>query len=80
MNIEIPNYPQPEKQKVTNGLKLNVPVKPTDPVARSLAKPDACMKPATFVNQNSKVRVRPMFNGKRQGRRKGRDYRDVKFY
>lgn len=53
--------------------------KPVDPVARSLAKPDACAKPATM---GKGVRVRVMSGDKSMKRRKRRknDPRDVKFY
>lgn len=66
---EIPNYPPTQPLK-------RIPV---DPVARSLAKPDACSKPATM----GKVRVR-VTQGDKSLRRKRKhghpDKRDVHFY
>lgn len=69
--IDIPNYPLPEKQ--------DVPVK-QDPVARSIAKPDAFAKPAT-IGKGSVTRVR-LTNEKPKGRprKRKRDKRDVKFF
>lgn len=51
---------------------------PVDPVARSLAKPDACAKPAVL----GKVRVRVTQGDKSLKRKKKypRDKRDVIFY
>lgn len=52
---------------------------PVDPVARSIARPDACAKPATL----GKVRVRVTQGGKSLKRKKKRnplDKRDVTFY
>lgn len=64
MNAEIPTYPALKKE---------------DPVARSMAKPDACAKPATM---GSKVRVRVTQGDKSLKRKKKRrnDPRDVAFY
>lgn len=71
MSIEIPKY-TPSKPEP-------VPVRKEDPVARSMAKPDACAKPGTFKSSPSKgVRVRVM-NDRVKIRRK-RDRRDVTFY
>lgn len=65
MNPTIPTYPA---------------VKREDPVARSMAKPDACAKPATL---GSKVRIRVTQGDKslKRSRKKRRnDPRDVTFY
>lgn len=64
---EIPQYVVPQK-------------KPVDPVARSIAKPDAFAKPATM--SGSKVRVRLTSPDKVKIRKKKRnwDKRDVTFY
>lgn len=76
--IAIPNYPQPKKE--------DVPIR-IDPVARSLAKPDAFMKPGTIGKVGRgrgtpETRIR-LTNEKpksfRQRRRK-RDPRDVHFF
>lgn len=53
--------------------------KPDDPVSRSMAKPDACAKPASL----GKVRVRVSTGDKslrRKKKRNPRDKRDVTFY
>lgn len=68
--IPIPNYPRPKAEAVE--VKL-------DPVARSMAKPDACAKPCTTKPANSRVRVR-VNNDRVRVRRKKRDKRDVQFY
>ena len=67
---EVPNYPPPKKEEP-----------PQDPVARSLARPDACAKPAVIGKHTTGVRVRPT-NQRMPGRpkRKKRDVRDVKFF
>lgn len=68
---EIPKYPPVQPLK-------KIPVE--DPVARSLARPDACAKPATM---GSKVRVRVTQGDKslkRKKKRGARDKRDVNFY
>lgn len=59
---------------------LGVPLKKTDPVARSMAKPDACAKPCN-INASRGVRVRVNM-GKVNIRRKKRNHdpRDVTFY
>lgn len=52
-----------------------------DPVARSMAKPDACAKPG--VMGRSSVRVRAMAATKAprvRMRRRKHDYRDVQYY
>lgn len=64
-----------------NDLPQYPPVKkPEDPVARSMAKPDACAKPATM----GKVRVRVAQGDKslkpRKRKRGPHDKRDVRFY
>lgn len=61
----IPTYSNPQQKK-------------EDPVARSLARPDACAKPATM----GKVRVRVTQGDKSLKRKKKRrnDKRDVTFY
>lgn len=62
---EVPQYPPVKK--------------PEDPVARSLARPDACAKPATM----GKVRVRVTQGDKSLKRKRKRgpaDKRDVHFY
>lgn len=67
---EIPKYPPLTAVK-------RIPVE--DPVARSLAKPDACAKPATM----GKVRVRVTQGDKSLKRRRKRgphDKREVHFY
>lgn len=69
MSVEFPKYPPLKPEPV--------PIKKEDPVARSLAKPDACAKPATFAKG---VRVRPMSGDKSLKRRKRKDPRDVQFY
>ena len=68
--VEIPKYTPPKKEEV----KITV-----DPVARSLARPDACAKPATIGKAGVRVRVT---NQRLPGRpkRKKRDYRDVKYF
>lgn len=67
MNAEVPTYP-PLKKLV-----------PEDPVARSLARPDACAKPCTT---NAKVRVRVSSGDKslKRKRKRRHDKRDVQFY
>lgn len=70
--IDVPHY-QPQK-------KEPVPIH-QDPVARSIAKPDAFAKPGTFGN--SKVRVRLSANPnnvKIRRKKKNWDRRDVTFY
>lgn len=61
--------------------KVNAQPEETDPVKRSMAKPDACAKPGTLGN--AKVRVRVLSGDKslksRRKRRK-KDRRDVQFY
>lgn len=51
-----------------------------DPVARSLARPDACAKPATIGHPKG-VRIRPT-NHRLPGRpkKRKRDYRDVRYF
>ena len=66
---EIPKYPPPPAKRI--------PLE--DPVARSLARPDACAKPATL----GKVRVRVTQGDKslkRKRKRGPQDKRDVHFY
>lgn len=66
---EIPNYPRPDQAKRV------------DPVARSMAKPDACAKPCTI---GKGVRVRVNLKGdktlRRSRRKRPHDKRDVAFY
>jgi hypothetical protein len=75
MNIEIPSYPTLKKEPVT----LHV-----DPVARSIAKPDAFMKPGTIGKPTGRgspsTRIR-LTNEKKIGRprKRKRDYRDVQY-
>lgn len=62
---EIPTYPKPKE----------------DPVARSLARPDACAKPATMGKGS--VRIRPMADSQKvkiRRKKKKHDPRDVHFY
>lgn len=72
MIVEIPKYPQPKSEPV--------PIQ-VDPVARSLARPDACAKPAVIGKHSAPVRVR-VTNQRLPGRpkRKKRDIRDVKYF
>lgn len=78
MSNTIADEPQPAQKK------QDVPIK-VDPVARSIARPDAFMKPGSVGKSNGRgsnaVRVR-MSNPNRKGRTKkfNRDYRDVQFY
>lgn len=69
MSVEVPNYTPPKKEEP-----------PQDPVARSLARPDACAKPAVIGHPKG-VRVRPT-NQRLPGRpkKKKRDIRDVKYF
>lgn len=58
------------------------PLKKEDPVARQMAKPDACAKPCSMGGAKS-VRVRPMNMSdkvKIRKKRKHWDRRDVAFY
>lgn len=70
--VDFPQYPVLEKQ--------DVPVITNPAVARSIAKRDAFMKPATLGKGNV-TRVR-LTNEKPKGRprRRKRDVRDVKFF
>lgn len=64
---EIPNYPLSRKQK-------------EDPVARSIAKPDACAKPCT-MSKGVRVRVNTGKSDiKIRKKRRNWDKRDVTFY
>lgn len=66
--IEIPNYPLPLKQK-------------EDPVARSIAKPDACAKPCTMSSKGVRVRVNTgKSDVKIRKKKRMWDKRDVTFY
>lgn len=64
---EIPKYPQPQKKE--------------DPVARSMARPDACAKPATLGTSRVRIRVstgdRSLLPRKKK---RHHDKRDVFFY
>lgn len=53
-----------------------------DPVARSVAKPDAFTKPGTIGNQSKPVRFRPLNWKQPRGRprKHAKDYRDVTYY
>ena len=69
MSVEIPHYPKPPET--------------VDPVARSIAKPDAFAKPGTVSSGSRGMRVRLTTGDKSlKPRRKKRnhDYRDVSFY
>ena len=74
MTIEIPNYPAQKKE--------DVPIKQSA-VERSIAKPDAFMKPASIGKANGRgtnaTRIR-MSNPNPKQRRRKRDPRDVSFY
>lgn len=64
---------QPEQSKP-------VPVL-VDPVARSLAKPDACAKPGTMGKSSVRVRALAATKSPRvRMRRRKHDYRDVQYY
>lgn len=54
--------------------------KPVDPVARSLAKPDACAKPATLGNSKVRVRVTSGDKSLKRKKRRKNDPRDVHFF
>ena len=71
MTAIIPTYPPLKKEPV--------PVK-QDPVARSMARPDACAKPCTM---NKGVRVRVTAGDKSlkpRKKKRNNDPRDVTFY
>lgn len=78
MIVEIPNYPEPKKDPVPI---VNATV------AKSIARPDAFMKPATIGKQGGRgtneTRIR-LTNQRQPGRprkrKRKRDVRDVKFY
>lgn len=72
MIVEIPKYPQPNPEPV--------PIR-VDPIARSIAKPDAFAKPAVVGHPNTKVRVR-LTNQRMPGRpkKRKRDIRDVRYF
>lgn len=66
-----------------------VPKPPVDPVARSIAKPDAFSKPASFTgkdkaksapSKNTRIRTMDWKRGKGRPRKMPRDPRDVKFF
>lgn len=65
--IEIPNYPTTATKK-------------EDPVARSMAKPDACAKPGTVGNSKVRIRVTTGDKSLKPRKRKRKDPRDVQFY
>lgn len=67
MPVEIPNYPDPKKKAEL------------DPVARSIAKPDAFAKPAT-MGKGVRVRVSSGDKSLKPKRKKKHDKRDVQFY
>lgn len=64
---EIPQYVVPQK-------------KPEDPVARSIAKPDAFAKPATMGHSKVRVRLTSPDKVKIRKKKKHHDKRDVTFY
>lgn len=66
----------------------NVPKPPIDPVARSVAKPDAFTKPASFDGKNkgksspknTRIRTMDWKRGKGRPRKTAPDYRKVHFF
>lgn len=68
--IPIPQYPPQKKEPVE--IKQ-------DAVARSMARPDACAKPATMGSPKG-VRIRVNMSKSPKPRKRKKDYRDVNFY
>ena len=69
MAIAIPTYPKPEQKR------------PVDPVALSIAKPDACAKPCNMGSKGVRVRVNTgKSEVKIRKKKRNHDPRDVSFY